>query len=246
MKMSFHRIAYEALDVCNAVSMSVVDELAAQTGLRPGDRAIDIGCGNGAVSIRLTDRFGLTVEAVEMDPAMAELARERTRDHDGLNVHEAPAGPLLRRGAPWDFVVCLGATDPSNEGLREPSEMMAAVGQALRPGGWLLWGDLVWLSEPSVPLRQIVEMSGLYTDHDGWQAAAHAAGLEVVRAELSDQATWDAYVDRMLSAVSDWLTHHPDHADAAAVAARANQMRMMLDFGRGVMGFGLYLLRKPI
>ncbi len=245
MRMSFHRIAYEALDVCNGLSMDSIDAAVGTTGLAPCTRALDIGCGNGAVSARLAERFGLKVEAVEMDPAMAELARRRTAGREGVTVHEAPAGPILRQGQPWDLIVCLGATDPSNDGLREPCDMMTALARALRPDGWLLWGDLVWLTDPPTPLRQIVEMAGLYADHEGWQAAARTAGLEVVRAEISDQAIWDAYAATMQSAVADWLAAHPDHADAGSIAARAHQMRMMLEFGRGVMGFGLYLLRRP-
>jgi len=107
-----------------------------------------------------------------------------------------------------------------------------------------LWGDLTWLSEPTEPLRQIVQISGDYTDHAGWQAAARSAGFEVVRARLSDMAEWDQYAGTMQSAVAGWLAANSDHADAPAVAARAHQMRLMLEFGRGVMGFGLYLLRR--
>lgn len=245
MSMSFHRIAYEALDVCNALPMTAIDAALEAAALAPGARVLDIGCGNGTVSARLAARFDLTVAAVEMDPAMADLARSRTAGCEGVTVHEAPAGPILRQGAPWDLVVCLGATDPSGDGLREPAQMMAAIGRTLRPGGWLLWGDLVWLTEPPQPLRQIVEISGLYADHEGWKTAAREAGLDVVLAEVSDQDTWDAYADGMQSAVKEWLAANPDHTDAPSVSARAHQMRMMLEFGRGVMGFGLYLLRRP-
>lgn len=245
MKMSFHRIAYEALDVCNAVPMAVVDKMVAQAALRPGDRAIDIGCGNAAVSIRLADRFGLVVAAVEMDPAMAHLARSRSVGHANVTVHEAPAGSILTMGAPWDLAVCLGATDPSGEGLRDPSQMLAAIWRRLKPEGWLLWGDLTWLSEPPPPLRQIVEISGDYTDHAGWQAAARIAGFEVVQTWLSDMSEWDHYAGTMLSAAAGWVAANPDHPDAPSVAVRAHQMRLMLDFGRGVMGFGLYLLKRP-
>ena len=77
MRMTFHRIAYEALDVCNAVEMATLESAVAAAGLQPRARALDIGSGNGAVAIRLAERFGLTIAAVELDPVMAELARRR-------------------------------------------------------------------------------------------------------------------------------------------------------------------------
>jgi len=41
----------------------------------------------------------------------------------------------------------------------------------------------------------------------------------------------------METAVADWLDAHPDHDDAPTVAATANRIKMMFDFG-------LYLFRK--
>lgn len=247
MRMSFHRIAYEALDVCNAVQMTTIEAALSRRG-RPSGRALDIGCGNGAVAIRLAEAFNMTVTAVEMDPAMADLARTRAAGsgaRDRVAVIEAQSADVLNRGAPWDLIVAMGATEPVGDGLREPAAVLAALAERLRPGGGLLWGDLVWLAEPSAPLRQIIELSGLYADHDGWRAAARAAGLEVVSADLSDPALWDAYSNAMMDAVRDWLAANPDHADAPAIRLRADQIATMLEFGRWVLGFGLYMLRRP-
>lgn len=247
MRLNYHTVAYAGLEVCNAVDLATV-EAAVRRADGVGGRALDIGCGNAGVSIRMAEVFDLAVTAVEYDPAMADLARSRVAASivaDRVILVEGPAGPVLAEGAPWDLIVAMGTTDPVGGGMREPQTMLAAIGERLRSGGWLLWGDLVWLSEPSVPLRQIIELSGTYADHAGWQAAARAAGLEVVSAEVSDQATWDAYNAAMDRAVRDWLVANPDHADAPSIRARADQVAMMMNFGRGVLGFGLYLLKKP-
>ncbi|KAK0329886.1 hypothetical protein LTR94_034961, partial [Friedmanniomyces endolithicus] len=74
---------------------------------------------------------------------------------------------------------------------------MAGLSRRLTPGGWLLWGDLAWKGEPPAPLRQVIEANNLYADHTGWQAAARVAGLEVVSAGLSDDATWAHYLAAM-------------------------------------------------
>ena len=246
MRLTYHRIAYEALDVCNAVSMDTVLETVRQTELTSG-RALDIGCGNGMVSVRLAESLGLGLTAVEYDPAMADLARTRiaaSPASDRLTLIEGASGPVLAGNAPWDLIIALGTTDPVGNGTREPAAMLAGLRQHLRPGGWLLWGDLVWLTEPSPPLRQIIELSGTYTDHEGWQAAATTAGLAVASAHLSSQDDWNAYGQAMDAAVRTWLATHPDHPDATAIGQRTDQISTMMDFGRGTLGFGLYLLKN--
>jgi tRNA1(Val) A37 N6-methylase TrmN6 len=51
--------------------------LAAATGARPGDRAVDLGAGVGAAGLALAVRVSeVTVTLVEIDPALAEIAAE--------------------------------------------------------------------------------------------------------------------------------------------------------------------------
>ena len=68
MTITFPRIAYEALEVCNGVTMAAVEAAVARAGLAGGAEALDIGAGNAAVAIRLAEAFGLNVMAIEMDP----------------------------------------------------------------------------------------------------------------------------------------------------------------------------------
>src|SRR5215472_18655381 len=51
--------------------------LAAATGARPGEHAIDLGAGVGAAGLALAARVDrVTVTLVEIDPALAALAAE--------------------------------------------------------------------------------------------------------------------------------------------------------------------------
>lgn len=243
--VTFHRIAYEALEVCNAVSMAAVERAVARAAPAPGARVLDIGTGNAAVAIRLAQRFGLDVTAVEFDPGMADLARTRIAASDApVRLVEARSGEVLAAEPPFDLIVAIGTTDPAGGGLRTPEAVFATLAGHLTPGGALLWGDLVWKGEPPAPLRMIVEMGNTYAGHDGWQAAARAAGLTVEHAELSDQAAWDAYAPVMDRAARDWLTAEPDHPDAPAVRLAADRVKAMFEFGRPWLDFGLYLFGK--
>jgi 2-polyprenyl-3-methyl-5-hydroxy-6-metoxy-1,4-benzoquinol methylase len=248
MRMSFHQIAYEALEVCNALEMGVLEDTVRQAGLKPGARALDIGCGNGAVSIRLAEVFGAHVDAVELLPGMADLARRRIEASgaaDRITLYETRSAEVLASEPAWDLIVALGVTEPVGDGVRDPQGMLAGLKPHLAPRGHLLWGDMTWLAEPSAPLRQLVEIHNTYADEAGWRAAATASGYEVVSARKSPAETWDRYRQIMEDAVADWLAAHPNHPDARAVAASAHRLKLMFDFGQGTLGFGLYLL-KPV
>ena len=77
MALNFQHIAYEALEVCNAVSWDSVRDAVAAAGLKPGAAALDLGAGNATVAIGLARDLGLKVRAVERDPLMADLASRR-------------------------------------------------------------------------------------------------------------------------------------------------------------------------
>ena len=248
MAMSFQRIAYEALNVCNGVTMDAIEAAVSRTGLAPGTTMIDIGTGNAAVALRLAGRFGFRVLAIEYDPVMADLARQRiaaagAEDRVALTV--AAAAVVLAEATPVDLIVALGSTGVTGEGRPTPVAGFAALRRKLRPGGWLLWGDVVWLAEPPAPLRQITEATNLYTDDAGWRAAATVAGFEVVSGRISDPAEFDAYPREALTAVRTWLEAHPDAPEAAVIRFHADRVQAITDFGRGYIGFGLYLLRNP-
>lgn len=243
MRASFHLIAYRALDVCNALEMAAVEAAVARADLPAGATALDIGCGNGAVAARLARRFDLNVTAVERDPAMAALARERTAG-SGVVVLETGSETALADLTPQDLIVVIGATEAAAAGLRDPRAVFERLRDHLAPGGRLLWGDLFWRAEPPPPLRMLVEAANTYLTHDGWQAAARAAGFEVVSADVSSPETWDRYTAAMDAAAQAWLAAHPDAPEAPGVRASAQRVKTMFDFGRPYIGFGLYLLRK--
>jgi ubiquinone/menaquinone biosynthesis C-methylase UbiE len=248
MTITFACIAYEALEVCNGVAMAAIEAAVARTGLAAGAEALDIGAGNAAVAIRLAEAFGLSVTAIEIEPAMADLARSRiavAQVEDRVTLVTAAAAEVLARTPPVDLITALGTTNVTGEGRPTPEALFAALRRNLKRGGWLLWGDLVWLSEPPGPLRQIVEATNLYSDHAGWQDAATTAGFEVAVAEISPQPVFDAYARGLVTAARRWLEANPAAPEAGSVRINAERVRAMLEYGRDHIGFGLYLLRKP-
>lgn len=243
MTTTYNRIAYEVLDVCNGVEMATVQAAVARAGLPAGATAVDVGTGNAGVAIAMA-RAGLSVTAIEYDPVMADLARERIASAGvDVRLEIGAAADVLAAAEPLDLIVALGTTNVNGEGKPTPEAAMGFLKTRLKPGGWLLWGDLVWLGEPPAPLRQITEAVNLYTDDVGWKAAPEAAGFEVVWSEVSSQAVFDAYVAGADGAARAWLGAHPDAPEAEAVRGNADRVKMIMEFGRPFIGFGLYLLR---
>lgn len=121
---------------------SVPGELAALVaagpliGLRPGDAALDVGCGTGREAVYLAEA-GLAVIAVDSSRPALELARERS-EAAGVEVD-------LRRGSAFDLPVasasvdlaldrgCLHGIDPDDR-----PEYAAEIARVLAPGGLYL------------------------------------------------------------------------------------------------------------
>ena len=246
--MSFQRIAYEVREVCNGVELAALEAAVARTGLGAGATAIDIGTGNATVAIRLAQRFGLTVAAVELDPVMAELARDRIEAAgagDLVSLTVARAAEMLARTDPVDLIVALGTTNVSGEGRPTPEAGFLALRRSLKPGGWLLWGDIVWRTEPPAPLRQITEVTNLYTDDAGWRAAAVAAGFEVIDGRTSPPDVYEAYPRDAIAAARAWAGANPEAPEAGTILFHADRVQAITDFGRDYIDFAIYLLRDP-
>jgi SAM-dependent methyltransferase len=53
-----------------------IDDALRLAGLRPGERLVDLGCGDGRVLLRAAEGFGAQVTGVELDHDLAAVARE--------------------------------------------------------------------------------------------------------------------------------------------------------------------------
>jgi len=246
--MSFQRIAYEAREVCNGVELAALEAAVARTGLGPGAAAVDIGTGNAAVALHLAGRFGLKVTAIELDPVMSGLARSRIEAADAgdrVSLTVARAADVLASMEPVDLIVALGTTDVSGEGRPTPEAGFVALRRSLKPGGWLLWGDIVWRTEPPAPLRQITEVTNQYADDAGWQTAARKAGFDVIERRISPADVFEAYPRDCIAAARAWAEAHPDAPETGSILFHADRVEAITDFGRDYIDFAIYLLRNP-
>lgn len=128
--MTFDQVTSEAYDrFMGRFSTPLAAAFADWLGLRPGQRALDVGCGPGALTTVLVARLG--AEAVEaVDPSTSFVAAMRDRLPE-VPVRQAGAEDLPYPDGRFDAAVAQLVvhfmTDPV-AGLRE-------MGRVVRPGG---------------------------------------------------------------------------------------------------------------
>src|SRR5690606_18953509 len=143
-----------------------------------GDRAADVGCGNGVATCWMARAFGLSMIGLERFGPVAALAREAAEEPMGrgeVTILEGPASVHL--SGTYRLVSAIGAIDVF-PGVTRRRDAMARLAAFVEPGGWLLWGDPFWKRPPSQALAQAFGAE-TYETLSGWAAAGEAAGLAV-------------------------------------------------------------------
>lgn len=84
-------------------SEPLADRLVELAGVRPGQRAVDVGCGPGVLTARLVERLGAdNVAALDPSPPFVEAARERC---PGADIRYGRAEALPFADAAYDAVL---------------------------------------------------------------------------------------------------------------------------------------------
>lgn len=161
-----------------------IDRLLREVAVGGAGRVLDAGCGTGRVALELARR-GHEVTGIDVDPSMLAEARSQAADEalavDLVQGDLAALGDLLDARAAYDVVAAPGNVivylSPGTEG-----DVVAAMADALRPGGLLVAG---FAADRHVGV----------VDYDGW---CRAAGLTTAHL----WSTWDG---APLAADSDYV-----------------------------------------
>ena len=157
-------------------------ERARLLGLRPGARAIDVGCGLGDDARALSSLVGPNGEVVGVDSSTALLERAQARCQVGTTPVKFVAGDAHE--LPFDAGVFDAArTERTLQHLEHPARAVGELARVTRSGGVVLanepdWGTLVSTGRPRELVRKMLavaeaqirnpwigrELAGLFVD----------------------------------------------------------------------------------
>ncbi|HUR33090.1 MAG TPA: methyltransferase domain-containing protein [Vicinamibacterales bacterium] len=154
---------------------------------QPGERILDLGCGDGALTQRLIEA-GAVVVGVDASPEMVEAARAR-----GIDARLADARTLAF-DAEFDAVFSNAAL----HWIREADRVLAGVARALRPGGRFVaeFGGHTNVAAIDVAIRAVFARHGLafvspwyYPTPDEYRRTLEACGFTVREIRLFPRPT---------------------------------------------------------
>lgn len=178
---------------------------------RPGERILDLGCGDGALTARLAEHDCVVV-GVDSSEDMLSAARARGIDARLLDAHELPFD------GEFDAVFSNAAL----HWMKEPSRVVAGVRRALRPGGRFVGemggcGNVAAIERAlvaAVRRRGLEVESPWYFPRPGeYRRLLAAHGFEVLHLELFERPT------PLPGDMRDWLETMPQPYTAAVPRA---------------------------
>ncbi|MFI6094221.1 SAM-dependent methyltransferase [Lentzea sp. NPDC051213] len=166
-----------------AATDRLTDLVAERLGLQPGQRVLDVGCGNGYPAVRIAETHdvnvtGITVSAEEITRATALAAESGVADR--VTFRLADAADLPEDLGTFDAVFAI----ESLLHLSDQASALARLRRFVRPGGRLVVADLCQREpftgageEVLAGMIRTLEIAGINSERE------HRAGLE--------KAGWD-------------------------------------------------------
>jgi O-antigen biosynthesis protein len=177
--------------------------LLAPLRLRPGIRALDIGCGTGVLS-RALGEAGAEVLGLEGTEERAAAARERCRDLPGVRIVQGAIGERLAEVGEHDLALMCGVLEYSQQFEDGPLAVLRSVVDTLSAQG-----VLVLAIENQLGLKYLL---GGTEDHHGksWIGLADYPGDQRTPRTWTRAALSDLLDEAGLTA-QRWLMPYPDY-----------------------------------
>jgi ubiquinone/menaquinone biosynthesis C-methylase UbiE len=222
--------------------------------LPPAARALEIGCGTGAVCRALVEWRNFDVTGVDASPVFVARARELGGHLPGLRFIEGDARSLTLQDASFDLVVFHTTLCH----IPDPERALHEAFRVLRPDGWLtvFEGDYTTVTvaiSDGDPLQPLVETMVANFVHDPWLTRRLAKTLGSIGFRVRSlrshgylQTTDPAYMLTVVDRGADILSASASLGEEAAAALK-QEARRRAQAGEffGHISFVSAIARKP-
>lgn len=220
-------------------SQLLAPQMADLVDIRPGQRALDVGCGPGALTATLVERLGPgAVTAVDPSTPFVDAARER---HPGVDVRQASAEALPFPDDAFDIV----AAQLVVHFMADPIAGIGEMARVTRDGGTVaacVWDHAGALGPLGTFWRVARELDPAVVDESRLPGAraGHLAAL-FQAAGLHDVSEVTLRADRQHPTFEDWwgpFEHGVGPAGAYVATLDADRRSVLRDHCRRTLGDG--------
>lgn len=200
---SFNKVAALYDQARPLYPQAVIDDLFALTGIQPGDRVLEIGCGTGQITVPLAER-GVCITALEPGADLAAMACAKLAAYRNAVVVEHKFEDYDLPPEPFDLVVSATAFHWVNPKIR-----VTKSATALKPGGFLAIIHTHW----GVGKHRDAFSGRSQPCYERWEPEAEPgfvppiiADLATSRPELHDSPSFGAIEHRLYEQVNHYST----------------------------------------
>jgi ubiquinone/menaquinone biosynthesis C-methylase UbiE len=180
--------------------------------LSENTRMLDLGCGKGAVSVRIARKLGIKVKGIDLIPEFIEFAMQKATEFSVDTLCNFSVGDInkaVETETGYDCVV-FGAV---GNVLGSPTETLTKLKATIRDGGFILM-DEAYLPEGGK--QESIKYDYEYLTERQWLGIFDRVGLELVESDYREgtaNLSSDSGMAAITERASELVDKHPDKKD---------------------------------
>lgn len=146
---------------------------------------LEVGCGSGAVSKHVAEKYLLNVTGVDVDPEQIQLAQASIDDIPNVHFLEADATNLPFPDNDFNIVLSFGVMHHISNWL----DALREIKRVLKPQGYFIYADLIFPELMAKFGRSFKHRYGITTMHD-LNSFIQENGFSTIHASMTNALVW--------------------------------------------------------